>query len=178
MDIHSLDKNKRKLNDIINIIQKIYISLYGLYHGWMVMKVTTARSLNVDDKIDHQYKSGPFVYATVCDKQGTNLKIHYDGWFRIILDVCSDFTEELHRFAVAGSISKRPAHRFKQLTKGDFVDVNPSRHPGWKCSEVVNLDEESGQVQLIYEENNETYLCWSHFDDESKIAEIFAKSRN
>ena len=39
-----------------------------------------AKKLKVRDKIDHRDQDGKFVYATIMDKQGTNLKIHYDGW--------------------------------------------------------------------------------------------------
>ena len=46
------------------------------------MSSQDASKLKVHDKIDHRDQIGRFVYATVSEKQGTNLKIHYDGWSR------------------------------------------------------------------------------------------------
>ena len=132
------DNDKAMLSDLITIIEKIYISFYGLYtiKGWMVMTREKAQSLKVRDKIDHKDQVGKFIYATVIEKQGTNLKIHYDGWCRK-WDTWSDFSKELHRFAEAGSISKRPANRFSALKKGDNIDVYPThKHPGWKCDKI------------------------------------------
>eukprot|EP01083_Nonionella_stella_P275900 937150_1 len=44
------------------------------------MTLKDASSLKVHDKIDHRDPVGRYILATVEDKQGTNLKIHYDGW--------------------------------------------------------------------------------------------------
>eukprot|EP00486_Rosalina_sp_Unknown_P003695 CAMPEP_0201577096 /NCGR_PEP_ID=MMETSP0190_2-20130828/23310_1 /ASSEMBLY_ACC=CAM_ASM_000263 /TAXON_ID=37353 /ORGANISM="Rosalina sp." /LENGTH=715 /DNA_ID=CAMNT_0048008757 /DNA_START=120 /DNA_END=2264 /DNA_ORIENTATION=- len=140
------------------------------------MQLQDAFKLKVHDKIDHRDQVGRFVYATVSEKQGTNLKIHYDGWSRK-WDTWSDFQKEIHRFAKAGSISKRPAHRFKQLKKGDYVDINPTqRHPGWKCGEIRRLDQKSGQVQVVYESADKNYLYWAHLDNKFEIAEFTSKS--
>eukprot|EP01083_Nonionella_stella_P105089 302100_1 len=97
-----------------------------------------AAKLSVHDKIDHRDQVGLFVVATVTEKQGSKLRIHYDGW-SCKWDTWSDFSTELPRFAVAGSISLRPSHRaeFRGLEKGDYVDINPSqRHFGWKVGEI------------------------------------------
>jgi len=132
--------------------------------------------LKIHDKIDHRDQVGRFVFATVSEKQGTNLKIHYDGWSRK-WDTWSDFNKEIHRFAAAGSISKRPSHRFSELKKGDYVDINPSqRHPGWKCGEIRRLDQKSGQVQVVYECGDKNYLYWAHLDNLNEIAEFTSKS--
>ena len=140
------------------------------------MQLQDAFKLKVHDKIDHRDQVGRFVYATVSEKQGTNLKIHYDGWSRK-WDTWSDFQKEIHRFAKAGSISKRPAHRFKQLKKGDYVDINPTqRHPGWKCGEIRRLDQKSGQVQVVYESADKNYLYWAHLDNKHEIAEFTSRS--
>ena len=88
-----------------------------------------------------------------------------------------DFSGEIHRFAVAGSISKRRAHRFEHLKKGDYVDINPTqRHPGWKCGEIRRLDQKSGQVQVVYESMDKNYLYWAHLDNIAEIAEFTSKS--
>merc|ERR1712129_514107 len=136
------------------------------------MSLKEASRLTIHDKIDHRDQVGRFVYATVSEKQGPNLKIHYDGWSRK-WDTWSDFHKEIHRFAKAGSISKRPAHRFNELKKSDYVDINPSqRHPGWKCGEIRRLDQKSGQVQVVYECAEKNYLYWAHLDNKSEIAEF------
>eukprot|EP01083_Nonionella_stella_P026461 72865_1 len=138
-----------------------------------------AMKLSVHEKIDHRDPVGRFVFATVMEKRGSNLKIHYDGWSRR-WDVWSNFNVELQRFAVAGSISLRPSHRahFSGLKKGDYVDINPSqRHFGWKIGEIRRLDNKSGQVQVVYEHLNTNYLYWAHLDNGNEIALFGTKSR-
>ena len=140
------------------------------------MTVQEAFQLKIHDKIDHRDQVGRFVFATVSEKQGTNLKIHYDGWSRK-WDTWSDFSTEIHRFAVAGSISKRGAHRFEHLKKGDYIDINPiPRHPGWTHGEIRRLDRTSGQVQVVYEAMDKNYVYWTHLDNEAEIAEFTSKS--
>ena len=46
------------------------------------MTLQQAFELKIGDKIDYRDEVGRFVFATVSEKQGTNLKIHYDGWSR------------------------------------------------------------------------------------------------
>ncbi|ETO26649.1 hypothetical protein RFI_10486, partial [Reticulomyxa filosa] len=64
-----------------------------------------AEKLKPNDKIDHRDDVGRFLLAVITEKQDSFLKIHYEGW-EIKWDVWSNFTTDLHRFAVAGSISK------------------------------------------------------------------------
>eukprot|EP01084_Bolivina_argentea_P120757 214095_1 len=85
------------------------------------IELEEAMRLKIGDKIDHRDVSNRFVYATITEKQGTNLRMHYDGW-NSKWDVWSDFGLELYRFARARSISTRCAHRFRELQKGDYVD--------------------------------------------------------
>eukprot|EP01084_Bolivina_argentea_P219738 372599_1 len=135
------------------------------------MSLEEANRLRINDKIDHRNQVGRFVSATLSEKQGTNVRIHYDA-LGCDSDSWSDFNLEIHRFAVAGSISKRAAHRFSSLSKGDYVDINPRGHPGWKCGEIRKLDETSGQVQVEYESLDNNYLYWAHLDDFNEIAEF------
>ena len=138
------------------------------------MSLEDASELKVHDKIDHRDEIGRFLYATVSQKQGSNLMIHYDGWSKK-WDTWSDFKKEIHQFAKAGSISKRPAHRLKHLKKGDYIDINPThRHPasGWTCGEIKRFDKESGQIQVIYTYGDKHYLYWAHLDDENEIAKF------
>ena len=122
------------------------------------MILEEACELKVNDKIDHRDQVGRFVSSTISEKNGSNLKIHYDGW-RAKWDVWSDYKQELYRFAVAGSISKRPRHRFLDLKIGDFVLINPRRkHPGWKNGEIRRFGDDCGQVQVCTSCNC-VYLC-------------------
>eukprot|EP01083_Nonionella_stella_P231104 816318_1 len=142
------------------------------------MSAEDAAQLSVHEKIDHRDQVGRFVFATVSEKQGSKLKIHYDGWSRK-WDTWSDFGVELHRFAVSGSISLRPSHRdeFCSLKKGDYVDINPSqRHFGWKVGEIRRLDAKSGQVQVVYEYLDKNYLYWAHLDNAAEIASFASES--
>ena len=102
-----------------------------------------ALKLKVDDEIDHRDKYGQFCYATIIEKKGTNLKIHYDGW-SAIWDKWSDFNTELYRFAKAGSISRRPAHRFSDLIDGDHVRISPTQtsHAGWRLGCIKKNESE------------------------------------
>eukprot|EP01084_Bolivina_argentea_P289361 496862_1 len=94
--------------------------------------MSDALKLKINDKIDHRDEVGRVTYATVVDKKGTNIKIHYDGWSRK-WDIWSDFSKELYRYAKPRSISKRLAHRFENIKQDDYIDINPTiKHPGWK----------------------------------------------
>ena len=137
-----------------------------------------ASNLKVNDKADHCDIVGRFLLATITDKVGTNLKIHYDGWPKK-WDIWCDFSKELHRFAAPKSISKRPAHRFKDLKEKDLIDIQPfTRFPaaGWKPGEISAFDEESGQIQVWYDQKGKRYLQWAHPDDPTKVAEFRSKS--
>jgi len=140
------------------------------------MNVDEAEALKLDDKIDHRDYAGCFLFATIVQKQGSNLKIHYDGW-SIKWDTWSDYRKELYRFAKPKSISERNAHRFNEITETDYIDINPKhRHPGWKTGEIKRIDEKSGQVQVIYEYNSKSCLYWLHLDDESEVAKFTTKT--
>ena len=117
------------------------------------MTLNIARKLKVGDKIDHMDKRGKFCKAVVIGKTEDGLKVHYEGR-SVDDDVISDYKTELRRFAKRGSISGRPAHRLKELKKGDFVNVNPmGRHPeiGWQCCKIQQMDKQSGQIQVCYQ---------------------------
>ena len=142
------------------------------------MSFLEAMQLKVDDKIDHRDFTGQFMVATVIEKQGSNLKIHYDELVSKY-DVWSDFRKQSYRFAKVGSISMRPARRFTHLEKGDYVQINPiQRHPGWTHGEITKLDDKSGQVRVRYEHNNNPYHYWAHLDDEVEIAEFGSSPRS
>eukprot|EP01084_Bolivina_argentea_P242115 406271_1 len=137
------------------------------------MNLEEAKSLKVNDQIDHRDKFGRFSFATVLEKQGTNLKIHYDGWGNK-WDIWSDFSVEIHRFAIIGSISRRPAHKYKEFKKGGYVRINPTqRHPGWKCGKITEMDQNCGQVHIEYSLGDTRYnTYWAHLDDTLEIDDL------
>ena len=105
-DGNNLPLNENKYISLIVSKQVPGSSLSSIPSFESYMELPDAFNLKVKDKIDHRDKVGKFVYATVSEKQGTNLKIYDDGWPKR-WETWSDFTKELHRFAKAGSISKK-----------------------------------------------------------------------
>ena len=80
-------------------------------------------------------------------------------------------------FAQAGSISKPPAHRFTDLKKGDFMDINPSnKHLGRCVREIRRLGPKSGQVQVVCEYQDRNFLYCAHLDNEEEIAKCRSKT--
>ena len=166
--------------------QKIEMKEKGVQRNvqWIPFKshmgMNEAMKLRVGDKIDYRDQVGRFLHAIIIQKNGTNLKVRYDGlsekW-----DSWSDFTKELFRFAAPRSISKRPAHRFKCIKLGSYIDVNPKQmHSGWKRGEVKRLHKTSGQVLIGYHNADEAKDClnWAHLDDETEIAPYLTKVKN
>ncbi|ETO08763.1 hypothetical protein RFI_28626 [Reticulomyxa filosa] len=140
------------------------------------MTIEEAENLQLHDFIDHRDEVGRYLYASIVEKLGSRLKIHYEGWGRR-WDSYNDYKKEIKRFAKARTISARPAHRFINLKKGDFVDINPKmRYPGWVAGEIRRKDKKSGQVQVVYEKDNKFQLIWVHLDDVDSIAEFMSKS--
>ena len=113
------------------------------------MTMKEALSLKVGDQVDHRDIEHRFLLATVTDKKGKCLKIHYLGWPEK-WDTWASLLSELHRFAVAKSISRR-ASRSGHLHLGDAVSINPQfRHQrhGWRRGMIKGIDASSGQVQV------------------------------
>ena len=106
-----------------------------------------ANELKIGDKVDHRDEVGRFLLATIKGKEGTKLKIHYDGWDEK-WDTCQDYNIQLHNFAKSRSISHRKAHVLKDLKLYDLIECSPLRHPGWKLAEIRRFDSRSGQIQV------------------------------
>ncbi|ETO08762.1 hypothetical protein RFI_28625 [Reticulomyxa filosa] len=141
------------------------------------MTIEEAKNLRVNDCIDHRDNVGRYLYATIIEKVGSRLKIHYEEWSDT-WNCYSDYSQEIDRFAKSGSISRRPPHRLMNLKQGDFVDVNPKlKHPGWVASQIRRKDRYSGQIQVIYEHDSRLYLTWVHLDDTDSVAEFKSKSQ-
>ena len=132
-------------------------------------------------------QGGKAVYATVIDKHGSNLKIHFVGWLSH-WDCYIDCEKEFYRFAQPYSISMRPAHRLKNIQKGDFIDININpvvRHrqdhprPCWCVGKVRKLDHKSGQVKVGYNyqyNKQEFHFHWDHLDNEQVFAPFKSKT--
>ena len=107
-----------------------------------------ASILCVGDRVDYRDKSGKFVPAKVVGRKGTTLIIVYKAT-KAPLKVSVNYSKELHRLATIGSISGRIAHRFKDLERDDFIDVNPrNEQRGWKCAMIKRFDPKSGQIEV------------------------------
>ena len=117
-----------------------------------------ASELKVNGKIDYRRRDGRYVIATITEKKGTKLKIHYHDAYKNETDDWCDYSTELYRFVHAGSISKRPAHRFKELAMGDYIDINPIHawranscvNSGWRAGEIIEKDDiyQPGQIRV------------------------------
>eukprot|EP01083_Nonionella_stella_P145225 454683_1 len=135
-------------------------------------------NLKVNDRIDHRDHLGRFIHAKIIGKKcNTNLKIHYMGWSNKWDNWCdAKECDNMRRFATSLSLSRRQAHRFVDLKKGDYLDINPIPHKGWKIGEIISLGNKSGQVEVMYAVGNIQYFYWAHLDDTHEIAAAFTKS--
>ena len=135
------------------------------------MTMIDVLKLKIGDKIDHRDEDGKFIMATIKRKYNgaSSVLIEYDRSERQWQ--VSDFLRELFRFAKAGKISRRPAHRFQHLKIGDAIDINPIHtiHSGRKSGIIQTLDHQSGQVLVSYGDLDDSLLYWSHLDNELEI---------
>eukprot|EP01083_Nonionella_stella_P036213 98825_1 len=79
--------------------------------------------------------------------------------------------ESVNRFAKYKSISRRPCHRFDfdSFKNHSLIQVNP-RHQGWKRGIIRRFDQDSAQVQIVYNDNDgRQRLYWTHLDNCSEI---------
>ena len=114
---------------------------------FQLLTLQQAAKLKINDKIDHQDTAKRFILATIINKRGSRLKIHYHGWHRK-WDTWCDYTKEIHRFAKPGSISRRPAHRFKNLKNEDIIDILWDDGE-WRAGTVSHFDGQSGQIKVV-----------------------------
>eukprot|EP01084_Bolivina_argentea_P221805 375592_1 len=142
-----------------------------------------AMKLAVGDKIDHRDNIGYFAIATVLAKNGSKLKIHYDGYPNKYDRWCNiKFPFELCRFAPAGSISQRPSYQdhFRSLRVGDHVDILNPRLPGngggWKVGTILRFSKTRGQVRVEYSDlGGIEKRVWTHLDNDKEIAQYKTK---
>ena len=69
-----------------------------------------------------------------------------------------------------------PNTRFPQLKIRDYVDINPlERHPGWRPGQIQRMDKYSGQSQIVYKDEGQEFLYWSHLHNPEEIAPFMTK---
>lgn len=149
--IYNLLNNKKELLSMIKLARDALDSVPFRSN----MELITASNLRVNDKLDFRNDNGKSIYSTVMSKTGSKLLIHFDGLYNnnnYLFDMEYDYNQQLHRFAVAGSISSRPGHRLQHLQIGDMVDINPwlacVMQIGWTCGKITDKDGKSGQVEV------------------------------
>eukprot|EP01083_Nonionella_stella_P042186 114104_1 len=139
------------------------------------MTLDEASKLRVGDKVDYRDNLGRFGDCTVIEKNGCELILTYAKIRPSEPKTWCNYLTETERLANPGSISLRPAHRFKSLQKNDHMDINPVRKDpgaGWTRGKVKFWDKtkHSGQICFVYTINGNNRLYWVHVDDVSEIA--------
>ena len=86
----------------------------------------------------------------------------------------------LNRIFKAGSIVKREALRFRNLTVGDKVDVRTKfKEFEWVEGKIINKNKETkGQVEVEFKKFKMPYRKWIHLDDYNECAEFQTESKN
>ena len=137
--------------------------------------------LQINDQIDYRLKTddennGKYVEATIINKTETEIEISCDGNHIKIALQDKAHTDRMKKYQ---SISLRPAHRLTDLQDEDYLDINPSfnGHNGWRYGEIIDMDEQSGQVCIGYlvDGDGEYGEMWSHLDNQHEIAAVGTK---
>ena len=100
--------------------------------------------LKTGDKIDYRGSTGKCTGVTVISKLPHSLN-------SILINSLLTNPDAVNRVFPAGSISLRPAHRYKILKIGDPVDVNPKfRYPDrvWCRAKIAEKCPISGQIRV------------------------------
>eukprot|EP01084_Bolivina_argentea_P134477 237197_1 len=145
------------------------------------MSFADLKKLNINDKIDHRNIFGKFIGATIVDKQYTKYKILYEDndEYKRENTIWSDYEIETHKFAKYASISKCIANKMNYLEIKDNIDVNPhyNGHTGWRPGVIKEIDENSGQINVTYEINDNEYCTiWVDVANKKEIAEYGTQS--
>eukprot|EP01084_Bolivina_argentea_P198427 339777_1 len=103
--LRTLLDNKHELQRLINKAKSELDKLPFKAH----MSLAQARNLHPNDKIDFRNTFGKWVHSTVLQKDGNKLCIESESHYHFGVGTWCDCTNDLHRVAVSGSISARPA---------------------------------------------------------------------
>eukprot|EP01083_Nonionella_stella_P297946 1011560_1 len=126
-----------------------------------------------DGKIlDVRDNVGKYCKAKVLARGDQTITIHYEGWSDTYDETIETFSDTAKaRLFKSETVSKRKRHRLLWLKVGDYVDVNPLKHPGWKLAEIVRID--ICQVKIKYRPDEidkySYHYFWTHFDNINEI---------
>eukprot|EP01084_Bolivina_argentea_P086210 155827_1 len=167
--INKLNCNKIVSAYIRNIFNNIIIlpPIILICSSYYCFQIDT---LKINAKIDHRNTYGKCCAATVIDQNEHMFKIHYDGYDEKY-DIWVDSKNEIHTFTSFQSISNRKAMTFTKIQVGDYIDVNPSflDHNGWRRGRTVQLENNSGQVEISYSYGGKMNKIWVHSDNNMEI---------
>eukprot|EP01083_Nonionella_stella_P114120 337067_1 len=116
------------------------------------MTLDEASKFRINDQVDYRDNMGRFVDSIVIEKNGCQLTLRHTKAKTETKTACNYLTET-DRLASPGSISLRPAHRFKSLKRNDYMDINPvHKDPGWTAAKVKFWDKTnlSGKICFVY----------------------------
>lgn len=131
--------------------------------------------LQLNNVIDHRDRKGKWRLAKVGDiaDEGRRICIHYidldpeegNRWVQASTDY--------KNFAKPSSISKRGAHRFRDIQVNDLIMVRPRNNENqWFKGWIDKIDDESAQILIKYVDDSETKSWWSHLDDFNEIRSL------
>eukprot|EP01084_Bolivina_argentea_P312292 540660_1 len=173
------------VNDIIDLIVK-FAAFQLAYITDQVSTMSMFPEPIAFDQINELYDGkildvrdnvGKYCKAKVLARGDQTITIHYEGWSDTYDETIETFSDTAKaRLFKSETVSKRKRHRLLWLKVGDYVDVNPLKHPGWKYGEITSIDKKSGQVEISYEIDDTAHYHWAHLDDESEIAQFLTKS--
>jgi len=159
------------------------------------MSLNAAVQLRVGSKVDHRDEVGKSLKAvlTSYNPKDKTFCVKYER-YGSKWDTVSDPVKELWRFSRYNTLSRRPVLKKEMvdLVKGDMVDINSPRHPGWRYGTIRLLDMNkntgerlSGWIQVRYKaeytlptgsKETRNYLFWVHMDNEEEVAPFLTKS--
>lgn len=117
-----------------------------------------ASHLKIGDILDFADNFGKYCLAKVIEKSEYNLKMHFFGW-ESRFDKYSNYYVDHRRYAKAGSISMRPAHRFKDVTNLESNDIfEVYYHNFWKPARILAFDGRSGQINVQVSIHNRFHI--------------------
>eukprot|EP01084_Bolivina_argentea_P261503 441940_1 len=125
------------------------------------------KNVNVEHKYDTEFKNENETESNEITKNKNNENMSSNGTksvARSTKDTHNEMTNQLSSFA-------KPAHRLKQIEKGDYVNINPLYrypHHGWQCGKIENVYT-NGQVKVAYMVNGREYTYVVHLDNEAEI---------
>lgn len=136
-----------------------------------------ADALVVGDYVDHRDSTGKWLLAWVRARNGDQVYVGYKDWKRK-WDVWSSLSDELWRFAPAGSFSFKRPFDIAQVNKneksnpysvGAVVQCKPFGLKTWRTGEVVKTDGHQLEVKYMDEQQGIEFKHWVHCHDSNEI---------